>query len=157
MEIARKAYPDCLIRDGLVSHWDQGKQKYFVLMEFGEKCSSNETLALIALSLFLQVFSFFSLFPSFFLKNLIGYFSAHQDDVSFPKSTRGDRGAAELLSCLSRRVPETGREARLRPAVGLGEDLAFEQKLFSVKHTQGEGTPKPWEVQGGVSCLLIYP
>ena len=121
MEIARKAYPDCLIRDGLVSLWDLGKQKYFVLMEFGEKCSSSETLALIALSLFLQVFFFFP-FSFFLFKHLIGYFSAHQDDVSFPKSTRGDRGAAELVSCLSLRVPETGREARLPQLWDLGRN-----------------------------------
>lgn len=69
MEIARKAYPDCLIRDGLVSHWDQRKQKYFVLMEFGGKCSSKETLAVIALSLFLQVFSFFLFFLLSFKKS----------------------------------------------------------------------------------------
>ena len=69
MEIAKKAYPDCLIRDGLVSHWDQRKQKYFVLMEFGGKCSSKETLAVIALSLFPQVFSFFLFFLLSFKKS----------------------------------------------------------------------------------------
>ena len=34
---------------------------------------------------------------------------------------------------------------------GLGERLAFEQKLYSVKLklAKGEGIAKPWEVQGG--------
>lgn len=108
MEIVRKTYPNCLIGDGLVSHWDRGKQQYFMLMGFGGKCSSNETLAMVTPSLFLQVLFLFFLLS--LKKYLDGYFSAHQDYVSFPKSTRGTWGAAELVSCPSCPVPETGRE-----------------------------------------------
>ena len=94
---------------------------------------------------FSKSFLFFS-FSFFLLKSLIGYFSAHQDDISFPKSTRGDRGAAELASCLSCPVSETGREASI-PASAQLWDLG-RNRLLSRSCSQWN-----WSTQSGRGLL----